>query len=295
MDDDTRRKEADYLGGLVALALGNDDSYVFEYKGKYYTNKQITELLFSDEECLGILLGYFIKYVETYKPSNEEIDQLIKAFGLSEFVDKLEVAINIFAAMHPGLALTLGVANKLNKFELLRFFYRMSDLSNPLLAVIREFVYGWLLENITGLNLTALSKYTSKTYDSIKVTDKDAAISTPVLASSKTYDYSMKCFEEYMNVVGKIEAVSASCTSGWGQYSGEDWYEKIFVSRAVSGINKYFSRLSDINTNCKTKITSIFNDAQTIDYKKSKQVHEATEILEKEKSSLTAIMGRVNA
>lgn len=295
MSDEEKSQMVEYLGGLAALALGGDKSFEYEYKGKKYTKDNIVELLLSDEDCLILLVAYIMRYIETNDLSEEEINQLLAAFGLDKMLAEFEKAIIDYAKKHPVKGVLLTIVG-LKGYDLLKFLYgEITDgKDDPIIQGILRWISGWVNEKFhVNVNLERIWRKTEKSYTNIQVKDKAKAVSTPKLSASKKYDYSNKSFNAFLEVINGVNSVSSSCTSGWTQYSGWDWYSKLCISKAITGVARYFTRITDINLKCKAQMENIFKKAVRIDSEKGKTISEASNYITSINTSLSNTIGRI--
>ena len=88
MPEDERERAGDYIGHILALAFVPDAH--LDVDGKVYTPDDLVEYLLSDPDMLSKVLAYFVRYVETYNPSEDEIRRLAEVFGMRELLGEIE-------------------------------------------------------------------------------------------------------------------------------------------------------------------------------------------------------------
>lgn len=84
MPEDERERAGDYIGHILALVFVPDAH--FDVDGKRYTPDDLVEYLLSDPDMLAKVLAYFIKYVETYNLSEDEIRSLAELLIIKRII-----------------------------------------------------------------------------------------------------------------------------------------------------------------------------------------------------------------
>lgn len=84
MPEDERERAGDYIGHILAFVFVPDAH--FDVDGKRYTPDDLVEYLLSDPDMLAKVLAYFIKYVETYNLSEDEIRSLAELLIIKRII-----------------------------------------------------------------------------------------------------------------------------------------------------------------------------------------------------------------
>lgn len=258
MPQDEREVLGEYLGILLALNLVPGAYKVIN--GVTYTSDNIGDFLLSDKKALALLVAYVLKYIETYNLTDKEIESLLELLGLKElFKDILEYIVT-----DPNLRKAVGIT--VTSIAALIWF---------LIHNIHDGKDDKILENLLSLlgsDFVGTWREIEDAYHNIPEFDKSTARNDGTCKTTKVRDFSQKVYEFIMNTISNIEAYTYESVAAWSQYSGEEWYDSLFISHAISGIDTYFDRVSEINVESSALIENIFEEAKNVDQKYGAQM-----------------------
>lgn len=242
MPKDERERAGDYIGHILALVFVPDAH--FDVDGKRYTPDDLVEYLLSDPDMLAKVLAYFIKYVETYNLSEDEIRSLAEVFGMTELLGEIE---DVAKEHDSSLAQMISDAGGLLNL----IIDQIRDGENdPIIGVLLWLANGWLSEKLgTEVDLPALWKKLEAEYQSIPEFDAETARQDAACKEGKIRDFSERTYGILMSAIAAVEEDTYGSVSGWTQYAGEAWYDSLFIPNAIGGINAYFERVSEISRN----------------------------------------------
>ena len=131
--------------------------------GKRYTPDDLVEYLLSDPDMLAKVLAYFVRYVETYNLSEDEIRSLAEVFGMTELLGEIE---DVAKEHDSSLAQMISDAGGLLNL----IIDQIRDGENdPIIGVLLWLANGWLSEKLgTEVDLPALWKKLEAEYQSIR-------------------------------------------------------------------------------------------------------------------------------
>lgn len=273
MPEKDREDVAQYIGALLAIA--RKGNYV--YKGECYTD--IKTFLLSDPKMLGLVLAYLMKYVETYNPSEEELNSLLSMLQLSDFFETIRVSMQNDPDLKEAIGSTAADI----------FLWLMDNLKDGDRDRIIEAIWATLF----GDNAALAWQEAEAAYADIPKFDKDTANQHGTLKTGKVRDFSRQTYDRLMNSINGIDRITVGSASNWYSYSGEEWYDDLMIDNMIRGINAYFNRVGEINQQSKIKIDSVFNEAYDIDNMTAENLHSATKRLAKTASAVRKIAAQV--
>ena len=261
MPEDERERAGDYIGHILALAFVPDAH--LDVDGKVYTPDNLVEYLLSDPDMLSKVLAYFVKYVETYNPSEDEIRSLAEVFGMTELLGEIE---DVAEEHDSSLAQMISDAGGLLNL----IIDQIRDGENdPIIGVLLWLANGWLSEKLgTEVDLPALWKKLEAEYQSIPEFDAETACQDAACKEGKIRDFSERTYGILMSAITAVEEDTYGSVSGWTQYAGEAWYDSLFIPNAIGGINAYFERVSEISRICRSSVDRIYEQADEADREK---------------------------
>ena len=220
------------------------------------------------------MLAYFIKYVETYNVSEDEIRSLAEVLGVTELLGEVEDA----AKEHDkSLDQLISDAGGILNLIIDQIRDRKSD---PIIGVLLWFASGWLGEKLEmEIDLPELWKKIEAEYQSIPEFDVDTARRDAVCKEGKIKDFSERTYGILMSAIAAVEADTYGSVSGWTQYAGEEWYDTLFIPNAIGGINAYFERVSEISRICRGSVDRIYDQADQADRRNAGRLRQTTEEL----------------
>lgn len=255
MPEDKQKQVAIYLGLFVALLRG-DNTTVIEYNGKIYTKDTALQLLYSDPESLAIIIVYLVKFIDTYHLTEAEIDSLAMSLGLSDLVGTLDSLFND----HPVLASMLEKAGG-NVWEFI--IKQLNDDDNDF--IIRLLLSKLLDKCHIEIDADELWLSIQREYQAIPNFDSSTACDIQQTRGTEIRNFSKKVYEKIIRCIANVGANTYGTVSSWGAYEGEDWYDSLFISRLVKGINRYFERVYDVNVEAKKRVETVFKNVESID------------------------------
>lgn len=270
MPEDERARAGEYIGYILALAFVPDAH--LDVDGKVYTPDDIVEYLLSDPDMLSKVLAYFIKYVETYNPSEDEIRSLAEVFGMTELLGEIE---DVAEEHDSSLAQMISDAGGLLNL----IIDQIRDGENdPIIGVLLWLANGWLSEKLgTEVDLPALWKKLEAEYQSIPEFDAETARQDAACKEGKIRDFSERTYGILMSAITAVEEDTYGSVSGWTQYAGEAWYDSLFIPNAIGGINAYFERVSEISRICRSSVDRIYEQADEADRRNAGRLRQSTE------------------
>lgn len=255
MPEEDKRKAGDYIGNILAILMDGKD---LKLEDKTYNKSNIKEYLLSDKEMLTKLLAYFIKYVETYNLTDDEIRSLAEVLGLDE----------VLAALEGGMAVgnkTLGgVISDAGGLLNLIIDQIRDGKEDSVIEWLLKWIGGWESEEV-GEDMVDFWRSLEKEYQSIPDFDPEKARADAAGKESKIRDFSEKTYGILMSAILSVEADTYGSVSGWSGYAGEEWYDTLLIPNAVGGINAYFERVSEINNACRSGAERVFDEANQAD------------------------------
>lgn len=270
MPEDERERAGDYIGHILALAFVPDAH--LDVDGKVYTPDDLVEYLLSDPDMLSKVLAYFIKYVETYNLSEDEIRSLAEVFGMTELLGEIE---DVAKEHDSSLAQMISDAGGLLNL----IIDQIRDGENdPIIGVLLWLANGWLSEKLgTEVDLPALWKKLEAEYQSIPEFDAETARQDAACKEGKIRDFSERTYGILMSAIAAVEEDTYGSVSGWTQYAGEAWYDSLFIPNAIGGINAYFERVSEISRICRSSVDRIYGQADEADRRNAGRLRQSTE------------------
>ena len=276
MPEEDKRKAGDYIGNILAILMDGKD---LKLEDKTYNKSNIKEYLLSDQEMLTKLLAYFIKYVETYNLTDEEIRSLAEVLGLDE----------VFAVIEGGMTAdnkTLGkVISDAGGLLNLIINQIRDGKEDPVIEWLLKWIGGWESEEV-GQDMVDFWRSLEKEYQSIPDFDPEKARADAGEKEAKIRDFSEKTYSILMSAIQSVEADTYGSVSGWSRYAGEEWYDTLLIPNAVGGINAYFERVSEINNACRAGAERVFDEANQADRKNAERLRSVIDELKSVRSLL---------
>jgi len=241
-----------YLGHMIALAM--DENYTCEIDGVEYTHDDVSKLLMSDKETLAKTVAYFIKFIQVYDVEAEEVEAMLEAFGIDDVIEELAPAIR--AVLPSGLK------------------------DEDVLSVIINLLMGELFDGDGDHFYKAIMLLLGKdfyndmetTYKSLKHIDTSTANKPQTTTFIPDRDFSAKNRDKIFAVISRIDTEIFNTTVSWSKYSAEDWYDSLFIAAAMDGINAYSEKIYKINSQCKEKINTVWENVSATDNKFSEEI-----------------------
>lgn len=262
MPEEDKRKAGDYIGNILAILMGQGD---FPIEDKVYNKDNVAEYLLSDKEMLAKLLAYFIKYVETYNLTDEEVRSLAEVLGLDKTLAAIEEDM---AEDNKTLSGFISDAGGLLNLIINQIRDGKED---PVIEWLLKWIGGWESEEV-GEDMVDFWRSLEKEYQSIPDFDPEKARADAAGKGAKIRDFSEKTYSILMSAILSVEADTYGSVSGWSGYAGEEWYDTLLIPNAVGGINAYFERVSEINRQCRESAERVFAEANEADQENAKRL-----------------------
>ena len=262
MPEEDKRKAGDYIGNILAILMGQGD---FPIEDKVYNKDNVAEYLLSDKEMLAKLLAYFIKYVETYNLTDEEVRSLAEVLGLDKTLAAIEEDM---AEDNKTLSGFISDAGGLLNLIINQIRDGKED---PVIEWLLKWIGGWESEEV-GEDMVDFWRSLEKEYQSIPDFDPEKARADAAGKGAKIRDFSKKTYSILMSAILSVEADTYGSVSGWSGYAGEEWYDTLLIPNAVGGINAYFERVSEINRQCRESAERVFAEANEADQENAKRL-----------------------
>lgn len=240
-----REKVVVFLTGLMPL--------IFPGEGKSMDINQIAEYLRTHREGAIKIVAYLLKYIKD------------NGLGVDEFI---QIACSIMG-ITDGQLMLFSILAKL-------FGIPVDNIKDIIKFVIDQVTDGkedliiqFLIGKFGGDYASEISSWwrgIENEYNNIKVT-----------AGSENYkvairNYSIDNYNRIMSVIANFENNSFPNVSAWSQYSGESWYTKLLIASVIKCINGYKNKLSSINSECRTRVNSTFNNIEKVDSRYGKKI-----------------------
>lgn len=228
----------EYLGHILGLVF-DGEHYSFTEGGVRYNSSNMMDYILSDPETLGLVLAYLFKYADTYNLTDEELIELIKAFGLMPLFEEMIASLNDLE-FHEKVISGLGIGTLAALIQLLRENLN-DDKDDPIIEFVFSLIGKALNGKLEGVDLEKLFPSLWHNIDAefraIGPVDKRAANKNGTIRSMKVYDYSQRAYDAIMSTMQSIEKLTSGSTSGWQKFSGEEWYSSLGVSMMIKGVN----------------------------------------------------------
>ena len=265
---DEKSDAAEYIGNCLKLFRGSNDADYVIFEGKKYTPETAMEYLKANKKDASIVIAYLIKYIQLYNLSEEDALDLLRSFGFGDVVD--EATSSDMKAMMLSMGYSMGSS-------LLDLF--VSNVSDGERDFIIEAILTWI-SGRTDFDWVELWNLVENEYAKIPSDIREDANKDICAKSGKVFDFSSKAYNSLDNCISKIENATFGEISTWEFYSSEEWYSSLSIGMAKYGIEKFYSKLTDTNINCKTQIDEIFNEAWLIDNKYSNKIQQVITIID---------------
>ncbi len=272
MPEGERAEAGDYIGHILALVFVPETH--FEVDGKVYTPDNLIEYVLSDPDMLSKVLAYFIKYVETYNLTGDEIRSLAEVFVGTELIGEIENVVKGHDKLLDQLISDVGGILNLIVNQI------RDGKNDAIIGVLLWLASGWLGEKLgTEIDLSELWRKIEAEYQRIPEFDADTAHRDAVCKEGKIRDFSERTYGILMSAIAAVEADTYGSVSGWTQYAGEEWYDTLFIPNAIGGINAYFERVSEISRICRGSVDRIYEQTDQADCRNAGRLKQSTDAL----------------
>ena len=272
MSEEERAEAGDYIGHILALVFVPETH--FEVDGKVYRGDNLIEYVVCDADMLSKVLAYFIKYVETYNLTGDEIRSLAEVLVGTELIGEIEDVVKGHDKLLDQLISDVGGILNLIVNQI------RDGKNDQIIGALLWLVSGWLGEKLgTEIDLVDLWRKIETEYQKVPEFDADTARRDAVCKDEKIRDFSEGTYGILMSAITAVEADTYGSVSGWSQYAGEEWYDTLFIPNAIGGINTYFERVSEISRACRGSVDRIYEQADQIDRRNAERLKQSTEAL----------------
>ena len=233
-----------FVSQLLAMVFG----------GGEMDTQAIIDFALDNTDKLALIIAYLVKYMEVNDLSSEDIDKLLAVLGLDS-LDEL-FTVNIKGIEIVGLSGLIDFAKN-----------QLTDenddwwITNVWLPLLQK----WKLD---GYDIV-ISELWQKINAKVNAIDTSNGCSNATGKSGTIRDFSSRVYDALMNTISRIEEMGSASVSSWSGYSSEDWYSPLLIGIAIKGINAYFSKLTETNQTCKTRIDTVFHNVGQIDANRS--------------------------
>ena len=236
-----------FLAPMLAMVFrGGDD----------ITTDDLINYILDNSDDLALILAYLVKYMDEYNLNSDDIDILLDSLGLNSLNELITIVD--FDAFGYHVDVNLNLANIINYIK-----NQLNDNNDD--ELIKYFLLPVLKTFFAGDYDIDISAFWEKINSKVKEIDTSKGCIDAKARIGTVRDFSAGVYEILMNVINRIENVGGGLVSTWNSYANEEWYSSLFVSIAIKGINAYFSKLTETNQICKTRIDTVFNNIKTID------------------------------
>lgn len=211
---------------------------------------QIVDYLKSNREGAIKIAAYLLKYLKENGMGVDELVQICESIGIP--IDELYKMIGDTIGVSPG------IAEKIVKYA----FDQITDGGED------NFTH-FLIGLVAGGNAAEIKAWWTaieSEYNNIHVTSGSGNY------QSKIRNYSVDNYNLIMNVIASFENNSFPDVSAWNQYSGESWFSKLLIPSVIKCINGYKNKLSSINSECRIRVNSTFDNIEKVDSRYGKRI-----------------------
>lgn len=258
----------DFVSQLLAMVFG----------GGEMDPQQIIDFALEDPDTLALIVAYLVKYMDENNLSAEDIDKLLAVLGLDSLDEMFTV--NIAGVDIVGLSGIIDyIKGQLNDGN--------DDwwLKNVWLPILKK----WKLD---GYDID-ISAFWEKINSKVKEIDASGGCGNATARTGSIRDFSSEVYEALMNAINNIENMGGGSVSSWSNYAHEEWYSSLLVSIAIRGINSYFSKISETNQTCKTRIEAVFNNVKTVDDVVSSRLTTRCQTLQSASTYITSMANNI--
>ncbi len=271
---------ADVLGILASIAMKNEP---FTEGDKVYTKDNLLEFVYDHMDQFSVVVAYFIKYVEIYGLTEEQIEDLLVQFGFGDIVDAVRQLVS-------DNALAMSLANAAG--GLLKYLFgQITDGKRDwIVEAILYLLFGKYMEEHFGARLNEIWVKIEGAYSDISPDVAKISDSAGTVRAARVFDRRGSTLERITDTMNKIDGQAQGSVSKWSGYASEDWFDTLLVSTAVSGINLYAEYLQNVNESCRSQLSTIFQISWDIDSAKGAAVRGISERVQVVSNGLLAIL-----
>jgi hypothetical protein len=245
-DENDKAEIVDFVSQLLAMVFaggeGNTDTLI--------------DYILSNPDTLALILAYLVKYMDEYDLDAEDIDKLLKALGLNSLNEM--ITLIDFDVLGYHVDVNLNLANILNYIK-----KQLTDNNDD--GILKYLILPVLKALFAGDYEIDITAFWEKINSKVKDIEASGGCGNAKAKSGTIRNFSSSVYESLMNAINRIENLGGGSVSSWSNYSGEEWYSSLLVGIAIKGINGYFSKISETNQTCKTRMEAVFNNVNMVD------------------------------
>lgn len=236
----------DFLSQLLVMVFAEDK-----------VNKdELIDYILSHPDTMALILAYLVKYMDEYDLDAEDIDKLLEVLGLDSLNEL--ITLTDFDVLGYHVDVNLNLSNILNYIK-----QELTDNNDD--RILKYLILPVLKALFAGKYEIDITAFWERINSKVKDIDGSGGCGNAKAKSGTIRDFSSSVYEALMNAINRSENLGGGSVSSWSNYSGEEWYSSLLVGIAIKGINGYFSKISETNQTCKTRIDAVFNDEKMID------------------------------
>ncbi len=258
-----------FLSELLTMVFSGDD----------LKTQEIVDYCLENEDTLALIIAYLSKYMQVYNLSTDDIDNLLETLGLNELNLLLTIAdFEVFG-------------NEIN------INFNLANLITQLIDDEEDWIYKRLLSTLKDLFLQQydidIHAFWDKVNSNKDKIDISGGCDDAKVRIGTIRDFSLNIYNALMDCINRIEDMGGGYVSSWENYKNEEWYSVLLVGIAVKGINAYFSKLTETNQKCKSRVEMVFRNIEFIDNTISARISTWCEILEDSNTYITSISNSI--
>lgn len=235
-----------FVSQLLAMVFGESNSGA----------DKIRDYVFSNPDKLAMIIAYLVKYMEKYNLNAEDIDKLLEVLGLNSLNELINLGGFDLLGLHVDV--NLNLANIINYIK-----EQLTDKNDD--RLLKNFLLPTLKAMFAGDYHIDVTDFWEKINSKVKTINTSGGTANAIARTGKIRNFSLNVYDTLMDVISRIENMSFSPVSSWSSYSGEEWYSPLFIGAAIKGISVYFSKVTETNERCKSKIDTVFNNVRQVD------------------------------
>lgn len=233
------------------------------------------------------LLAYFIKYVETYNLTDDEIRSLAEVIGLDKALAVIEGGMAVNNKTLEGVISDAGGLLNLIINQI------RNGKEDSIIEWLLKWIGGWKSEEV-GEGMVDFWRSLENEYQKIPDFDPEKARADAAGKETKVRDFSERTYGGLISAIALVEADTYGSVSGWSRYAGEEWYDTLLIPNAVGGINAYFERVSEINRQCRGSTKRVFDEANEADRANAERVRSLVDEMKSVRSLIKTKAARLN-
>lgn len=262
--DEDRESLLDFLGGLLANTMGNEnEDGEFDILNYFFCMENAEEV--------GILLAYLAKYVNFSDNALETICEWLESYGVEG---------KVIAELLPKLIEVLDNVN----------------LQDDIVKIILEGLntVEWLFDYL-GIEINSvLLKIINAAHDKYEVLPCVNANVYEYKNSSTKRVFTEEMRMQLLEICKEVENEPWYDVSRWDVwYRGERWYNRLTIDNYVNNINEYYRKCIDINDENEASINKIFDEVYNVDSHYSKLINEKNGRIKRLSNSIKTLLVKI--